>query len=58
MDKGFDSTRPQPGICVEFRSPEKKKELLDHNKRFTYGNNLLPSIEEDKVLYGPSRGHT
>ena len=32
MDKGFDSTRPQIGICVEFKSPERKNELLEHNK--------------------------
>ena len=53
---GFDPQRPQVGICVEFRSPEMKKLLIEHNKRFACGNNLLPNIEEDKVLYGSLAG--
>ena len=28
FEKGFDSTRPQVGICVEFKSPEGKRKLL------------------------------
>ena len=37
FNKGFDSTRPQVGICVEFKSLEGKKKLLEHNRRFTKG---------------------
>ena len=56
LEKGFDPSRPQVGILVEFKSAEKKRELLNHNRRFTYGNVLLPNIEEDKVLYGSLAG--
>ena len=54
MEKGFDSTRPQVGICVEFKSPEGKAKLLEHNRRFS--NDALPRIEEAKVLYGSLAG--
>eukprot|EP00972_Heterocapsa_arctica_P065150 9617159-Heterocapsa_arctica.AAC.1 len=30
--KGFDRTRPQIGICIEFKSEEGKKKLIEHNK--------------------------
>ena len=52
LDKGYDSTRPQIGICVEFVSPEGKKKLLEHNHRFTSGNGMLPRIHDEKALYG------
>ena len=35
IEQGFDSTRPSVGICVEFKSPEAKQKLLEHNIRFT-----------------------
>ena len=54
--KGFDPTRPQVGICVEFKSPEKRQEHLEHNKRFTKGNTLLPYIDEEKAIYGTLAG--
>ena len=50
--KGFDRTRPQVGICIEFRSESGKKALIEHNRRFSKGNSLLPPIYEDEVLYG------
>ena len=53
---GFDSTRPSVGICVQFVSPEGKKRLLEHNRKFTKGNELLPPIEEDMALYGALAG--
>ena len=52
MDNGFDSTRPQVGVCVEFRSAEGKRKLLEHNHRFSASNPQLPFIDESKVLYG------
>ena len=56
MEKGFDPSRPQAGILVEFRSPEARKLLIEHNERFTFGNPLLPNIEADQVLYGSLAG--
>lgn len=53
---GFDRTRPQAGICVQFKSSEGKAKLLEYNKRFSKGNELLPPIEDDKVLYGTLAG--
>ena len=50
FEHGFDSTRPQVGICVECKSPEKKRQLLEHNQRFQ--NSLLPLIDEDKAAFG------
>ena len=56
LNSGFDSTRPQIGICVQFKSAEGKRKLLDHNLRFTTGSQLLPRIEETKALYGSLAG--
>ena len=53
---GFDSTRPQVGICVQFTSPEGKRKLLEYNRKFSKGNELLPPIEEDLALYGTLAG--
>ena len=50
MKVGFDRTRPQVGICVEFKSDKAKQRLLEHNRRFTKGQPLLPPIDESKVL--------
>ena len=49
---GFDRARPQPGICIEFKSPEGKAALLAHNRRFLQGNPLLPQVNEKEALYG------
>ena len=54
--KGFDRTRPLPGICVEFRSEKAKAKLLEHNRRWSKGNPLFPPIHEDQVLYGSLAG--
>ena len=54
--KGFDRTRPLPGICVKYESPEGKQKLIEHNKRFSKGNKLLPIIDESKALYGSLAG--
>ena len=56
VTKGFDRTRPLVGICVEYKSPEGKKKLLEHNKSFTQGCSLLPAIDEQKALYGSLAG--
>ena len=50
MDNGFDPTRPQVGVCVEFRTPEGKRKLLEHNHRFSASNAQLPKIDESKVI--------
>ena len=42
LEKGFDRTRPAVGICVKYLSEQGKKDLLEHNHRFTRGNKLLP----------------
>ena len=52
MDHGFDATRPQVGVCVEFRTPEGKRKLLEHNARFSASNTQLPKIEDIKVVFG------
>ena len=55
LEKGFDRTRPQIGICIEFKSEAGKKKLLEHNHRFSTGCQLLPPIHEEMVLcMGPS----
>jgi hypothetical protein len=56
LQKGFDRTRPQVGICVEFKSDEGKRKLLEHNKRFSKGCQLLPPIDEVKAMYGSLAG--
>ena len=43
-EKGFCSDRPQVGICIKYESPEGKKRLLEHNKRFA--SPLLPPVDE------------
>ena len=51
LEKGFDRTRPAVGICVKYLSEQGKKDLLEHNHRFTKGNKLLPAVNEE-ALYG------
>ena len=46
-DKGFDRTRPAIGICIKFTSTQGLKSLHDHNKRFSKGCQLLPTIKID-----------
>jgi len=53
---GFDKHRPQAGICVQFTSSEGKERLIEHNRRFSEGQPLLPPIEEGEVLYGTLAG--
>ena len=50
--KGFDRTRPQIGICIEYKSEEGKRKVLEHNRRFSKGSKLLPPIHESLVIYG------
>ena len=54
LKNSFDRTRPAIGICVEYRSEQGIKKLLEHNRRFTQGNKLLPQILEDHA--GPFYG--
>ena len=42
LEKGFDRTRPAVGICVQYLSEQGKRDLLEHNRRFTRSSNLLP----------------
>ena len=51
---GYDATRPQVGICVEYKSEAGLRKLLEHNKRFS--SPLLPPINEQKVRYGSLAG--
>lgn len=53
---GFDRNRPQAGICIAYSTPEGKAKLLEHNKRFTMGNELLPPIDEDILSRGTIYG--
>ena len=48
----YDRSRPLAGICVEIKSPEGIKKLLDHNRRFTVGNKLLPQILDSVATGG------
>ena len=50
LQKGFDPTRPQVGICVQYKTDEGKRRLLEHNKGFSQGCTLLPPIDEAKAL--------
>ena len=54
----YDRTRPAIGICVEYRSDQGIKKLLEHNRRFSQGNKLLPQIPErhNGPLYGSLAG--
>ena len=49
--KGFDRTRPAIGICIKFTTERGLWMLLEHNKRFSKGSNLLPPIK-DGACYG------
>ncbi len=51
LTKGFDRTRPAIGICVKYTSEAGKTLLLEHNRRFSKGNVLLPPVNEE-ALYG------
>lgn len=53
---GYDSSRPQIGICVQYISTEGKARLIEHNKRFTSGSSMLPPVVEDKACYGTIAG--
>ena len=55
LKNSFDRTRPAIGICIEYRSEQGIKQLLEHNRRFSQGNKLLPPILESATtgpLYG------
>ena len=54
--KGFDKGRAQVGICIKFTTQEGKQKLLEHNRRFSKGNTLLPPIQDDGELYGSLAG--
>ena len=51
-DKGFDRARPAIGICIKFTSAQGLQSLHDHNKRFSKGCQLLPTIKME-AMYGP-----
>ena len=46
-EKAYDRTRPAVGICVEYKSEAGKKKVLEHNRKFTQGNKLLPGVPVD-----------
>ena len=43
----FDRTRPAIGICVKYESTEGIRKVMEHNRKFTDGNKLLPPILSD-----------
>ena len=51
---GYDRTRPAIGICIQYITEHGIRLLLDHNRKFTQGNKLLPPIPEgaSAPLYG------
>lgn len=53
---GFDRTRPQVGICIQVKSSEGKERLIQYNKAFSSGNHLLPTIDQEKVMYATLAG--
>ena len=54
LKNSFDRTRPAVGICVEYKSEEGIRKLLEYNQRFTKGSRYLPPILENlgTPLYG------
>ena len=54
--QGFDQTRPQVGIRVEFKSEKGKIKLLEHNRRFTEGVSLMPPHRREQGRPRFSRG--
>ena len=52
QQNSYDRTRPAVGICVDIKSHEGIKRLLEHNHKFSQGNRLLPPILE-QGLTGP-----
>ena len=42
LKNSFDRTRPAIGICIEYKSEEGIRKLLEHNQRFTKGSRYLP----------------
>jgi hypothetical protein len=52
VKNSFDRTRPAIGICIQYSSERGIKSLLDHNRRFSTGNKLLPPILEKEVVGG------
>ena len=50
LTQGYDYSRPPVGICVEVKSVEGRRKLLEHNKKFI--SPLMPPLAEDAVLYG------
>jgi hypothetical protein len=52
LKNSFDRTRPAIGICVEIKSEQGLKRLLEHNHKFSQGNRLLPPILQ-QGLSGP-----
>ena len=47
MEHCYDRTRPAIGICVKYESEGGIRKLLEHNRRFTQGNKLMPPILTD-----------
>ena len=51
VNEGHDASRPDIGICVELHDPEKKKDLVEHNKQLTELSPLMPPLHEDLMRY-------
>ena len=53
---GYERTRPQTGICVQYKAEAGKLKLLQHNKRFTSGSKELLPVMDDQAIYGTLAG--
>ena len=45
------------GICIRFTSPQGLKNLHDHNKRFSKGCQLLPTIKREAIYGSLANSH-
>ena len=50
LKDGFDPERPAPGICVEVRSSEKLKTLIEYNENLAASTPLLPKVDPDHTV--------
>ena len=50
LQAGFSEQKAQVGIVLDI-SPERRPEVLAHNKKVCAGDPLLPNVEEDTALY-------
>ena len=42
MTNGLDKAKPAIGMCIKYTSEHGKALVMEHNKIFSYGKQLLP----------------